>query len=380
MAKDLNDLDEGLNPFEYESAWNDLQDNNTTVIFYIVETSSLVEPTALFSATFNPGNVIDVGVQESIYMDIDFQTKTHLTDSDGNVHHTFTFDGVDYTVDTLQYDAGGAIMFFRIKSGSNNVDERSVFEDYSFVITTENDEVFSEEIANFEDGNNNWLIIQLDSASQEQNPFESTSPWTTWIGDSSINIDISIVETASLVEPTALFSATFDPNTVINAYDHLYGHSLPTHNSLTNDVGVAHNTFTLSGIEYTVSNFSYEGSTPAIFFEIKEGSNNVDERVVFADYSLAIVNENDETFTEEITEFEDGSAGDFVLINLLDTPESNPFESNTAWDDWFSGGHTVKFHIIETPDGGHYRNTRKMDYQALANWFRNTLNRFFGWR
>ena len=152
--------------------------------------------------------------------------------------------------------------------------------------------------------------------------------------------------------PTAIFSATFTPGNLVHAADGIYGHRLPSHNALTNDNGVAHNTFTLNSVEYTVHQFTNEGASAVVRFELKEGSNDVDERTVFADYSLKIVDENGRTFTKEITDFISGTsvADDSVSIDLSSLTGEDPFEYSTPWVRFTRNNITVQFHIIPTAD------------------------------
>ena len=132
--------------------------------------------------------------------------------------------------------------------------------------------------------------------------------------DASGNVPDSVTRVVTVIArqtfPNTIFSANFALNNIVNVGDGIEGHSLPDHNALTNNDGFAHNTFTLGGVTYTVSDFSYEDGGTNLFFELKEGSNNVDERVVFADYSLVIVDGDGEVFFEEIVDFSDSPGGD----------------------------------------------------------------------
>ena len=194
-----------------------------------------------------------------------------------------------------------------------------------------------------------------------QTSFDSAvvGDWTftyTANADSFGNVPDPVTRVVTITSST-IFSATFTPGNVISPpnEDGISGHQLPSHNALTNDVGVAHNTFTLSGVEYTINIFSYE-SSGNLYFRIKSGSNHVDEQTVFADYSLVIVNENDETFTKEIAEFE-YSTNSLNNWAVLDIPKpsggSNPFEYTDTWESWNNDNTiTVEFSIVKTSSLG----------------------------
>ena len=166
--------------------------------------------------------------------------------------------------------------------------------------------------------------------------------------DGSGNVPDSVTRTVTVVAAPisiddAIFSANFAPRTVIHAGDHVYGHKLPSKNALTDDDGNAYNTFTLGGVEYTVDEFS-QNAANEIYFRIKEGSNHVDERVVFADYSLVIVDQNDAIFAKEITDFFGNIRGAVRLsLSHSSTPPPDPFENPNTWNA------IRKFSIIETP-------------------------------
>ena len=202
-----------------------------------------------------------------------------------------------------------------------------------------------------------------------QTSFDSAvvGDWTftyTAPADSSGNVPDAVIRTVTITastptpnptpnQPAAIFSANFTPGNVVSPpnEDGISGHQLPSHNALTNDNGVAHNTFTLGGVTYTVNNFSYE-SSGNVYFEVKAGSNHVDEQTVFADYSLVIVNENDEIFTKEIAEFE-YSTNSLNNWAVLDIPKlrggSNPFEYTATWESWYNDNTiTVGLSIVET--------------------------------
>ena len=200
-----------------------------------------------------------------------------------------------------------------------------------------------------------------------QTSFDSAvvGDWTftyTAPADSSGNVPDAVIRTVTITASTptptpnqqgTIFSATFTPGNVITSSDGgQYGHRLPNKNALTDDDGNAHNTFTLSGVEYTLDTLEYLVASSGIYFRLKEGSNNVDERTVFADYSLVIVNENDETFTEEITNFI--NRGHNKVKKGFDSQTGqNPFESPIPWYDWVDDNTiTVTFSIVKTSSLG----------------------------
>ena len=192
-----------------------------------------------------------------------------------------------------------------------------------------------------------------------QTSFDNTvlGDWTftyTAPADSSGNVPDSVTRTVTITASTptptptpnqqgTIFSATFTPGNVITSSDGgQYGHRLPNKNALTDDDGNAHNTFTLSGVEYTVDEFS-QNAANEIYFRIKEGSNHVDERAVFADYSLVVVNGDGETFTKEITDFFGNIRGAVRLsLSHSSTPPPDPFENPNTWNA------IRKFSIVET--------------------------------
>ena len=329
------------------------------------------QPAAIFSATFTPGNLVHAG--DGIY---GHRLPSHnaLTNDNGVAHNTFTLGGVTYTVNNFSYEASGNV-YFEVKAGSNHVDERTVFADYSLVIVNENSETFSEEITEFENSNINFVWITLNNLDAGTDPFEYGDPWNDWSADSSINVSFSIVETSSLDsssdtdgggsgtggdtstpnQPAAIFSANFTPGNVISpsSADDIYGHQLPSHNALNNDNGDAHHTFTLGDVEYTINDFSFERSSANIYFELKSGSEHIDERTVLADYSLVIVNENDVTFTEEITDFGNSEYSNWVSLRTGNTVDPSPFKYQGVWSDWIRDDTiTVDFSIVETSSLG----------------------------
>ena len=185
-----------------------------------------------------------------------------------------------------------------------------------------------------------------------QTSFDSAvvGDWTftyTASADSSGNVPDAVSRVVTVTErPTTIFSATFTPGNVV--FSEVYGHRLPNKNALTDDDGNAHNTFTLGGVEYTVYYFYFDAQE--LYFMLKAGSNDVDERTVFADYSLVIVNENDETFTKEITGFRNDNVREWVKLTLRsDSNGLDPLKYDGPWDTWIADDTiTVDFSIVET--------------------------------
>ena len=187
------------------------------------------------------------------------------------------------------------------------------------------------------------LVIFLTLTKTALTPIAQTS--TQPATDRDTNLDATAIE-----QPSTIFSANFAPGNVAFVRHNIFGHNLPSYNALTDNNGGTHHTFTLNGVEYTVSDFTFY--LESLYFELKSGSEHTDERTVLADYSLKIVNENDETFTQKIKDFEDTN-NNWVRILLPYETGSNPFKSTGAWDDWIRDSTiTVSFSIVETSSLG----------------------------
>ena len=331
---------------------------------------------AVFSANFIPGNVVNAG--SGIYGH-SLPNNNALINRNGDAQNTFTIAGVQYTVENFSFEDGGSTLFFEITSESRDIDERNVFSRYSLAIVDENDNTFAGKITSFkDDSGEDWITVDL-SSDEGEDPFGYDTPWIDWSSDDSIVVTFHIFpnkETSTIRRwfrnsvdwvrnainrflrggsdkeldlSEAIFSANFAGGTIVDAGDGIHGHKLPSHNALTDDNGDVHHSFTLDGVDYTVYEFSYEDDDNAIFFELKSGSDNVDERDVFEDYSLVIVNEDDETFVERITNFRDGNRVEFVVKTLSTRERLNPFDYSKSWEDWIDDTSTiVEFHIIKT--------------------------------
>ena len=191
-----------------------------------------------------------------------------------------------------------------------------------------------------------------------QTSFDNTvvGSWTftyTAPADSEGNVPNSVTRVVTVIAlpssvRNAIFSATFSPSTVISVTDGFYGHEFPDHNALTDGNGEVHHSFTHDGVQYTVDEFYIDQSSPDLFFELKSENRNVDERTIFANYFLAVVNESGEVFTEDITNF---SVSSNRLVKGLNGEDrgTNPFTHASVWSDFNSNNSIVGFYIVRKP-------------------------------
>ena len=412
-----------------------------------------IDPTVpIFTATFNP--TVLINEDDAIYGH-EIPGNNALTDSD------FTYDGVDYTIDSFYFANASEDIYFRLSNTGGDVDERDVFAGYSLFIVNDG-ETFSSEISKFSDSDDGLVRKALANV-EVSNPFVSVGVWGGWIqqsitevemyiapdttaptlsrpsrigttsdetpdfsfttdedgeitlsgscssqtttatmGENTITFNTLIIgryadctitvtdsvgnESQQLAIPTftvnprviaidkdngeqepesrtaieetteettddaiftnVLFSANFAAGNVISPPTEggVYGHQIPGHNALTNDGGDAHNTFTHSGTLYTVSGLNTEQSA-TVYFRLHSGptgSSGVDELRVFADYSLAVVDNEGNAFTEKITSFKNSANGGHVSKAIGSSP-------GISWNTFSENNTTVTFYIIQTP-------------------------------